>query len=144
LRYVRAHGSDEWTEELAGWLASRDAGSAVTEIAEVLGAAGREALGSLRRDSRLAALVQMLLSGQGEHYETTSSRADMVGVDTGGTSGLRDVGGAQRTARRDRPSLGAGPRSEPGRGDHDATFLGGYGELGGHGTGRTASHTGPR
>jgi hypothetical protein len=106
LRYVRAHDPDELAEELAGWLASRDAGSAAAEIAEVLGwvspaarlrgmhllmehldATGREALGSLRRDSRLAALAQMLLSGRDEHYETTPSRADVLWT-------LVDVGAA--------------------------------------------------
>lgn len=106
LRYVRGHDREELAEELAGWLASRDAGSAATEIAEVLGwvspaarltgmhllighlgAAGRDALGSLRSDSRLAALAQMLLSGRGEHYETTPSRADVLWT-------LVDVGAA--------------------------------------------------
>jgi hypothetical protein len=106
LRYVRVHDSDELAEELAGWLASRDAGSAATEIVEVLGwvspaarlagmrvlidhlgAAGRDALGSLRRDSRLAALTDMLLSSRGEHYETTPHRADVLWT-------LVDVGAA--------------------------------------------------
>jgi hypothetical protein len=106
LRYVRVHDQDELAEELAGWLASRDVDSAAAEIAQVLGwvspaarlrgmqlliehlgTAGREALGSLRRDSRLAALVQMLLSGRGEHYETALSRADVLWT-------LVDVGAA--------------------------------------------------
>lgn len=97
LRYVRVHDSDELAEELAGWLASRDAGSAATEIAEALGwaspaarlvgmrllidhlgSAGRDALETLRTDSRLAALAQLLLSDRGEHYETTPSRADVL------------------------------------------------------------------
>jgi hypothetical protein len=108
LRYVRAHDRDELAEELPAGRPSKDAGSAATEIAEVLawvspaarlrgmqlliehlGAAGREALESLRHDSRLAALAQMLLSDRGEHYETTPSRADvlwnLVDVGAGGS-----------------------------------------------------------